>query len=244
MLLSGCAVMAQPRLSVAPSPHAELKLEAYQGGGAFDSAFNLNTYEYRDLHMLVANHSGRDILALVAVWRYRDAAGRAKTMTVETDSFQTPDRAPVISAGARALLGPSGIIPEGMLGRPGIGNTIMPKTLSRLAGVQNVAAVIDLVVFSDGEMSGPDLQHTVSELTARYNAAQKIVAAWRSGGQSAVDALQTDLNTSTDLQELHWIRSYANSISAYPKAQLLVDFLAAKPRPIEIHKNQKGAILQ
>jgi hypothetical protein len=84
---------------------------------------------------------------------YTAVNGNLRRTTLLTDSWQRPlgpgDKAEIVPPHSRTLFGLSAVIPERLVGVPGIGNGIFPGQFVHLQGFTNPQFAIDLLVFSD-----------------------------------------------------------------------------------------------
>jgi len=245
-------LMAQTNLTIGPSPHDAVTVTALaetRETRTFDKAFNAETNGYRDLHVVIDNHSDRAIVAAVMEWHYTDAKGKTRGIILETDTWQRPhsgpnDKAEVVPAHSRTLFGPTATIPEALVGASGYaGSSIMPIQFTPFQGFTNPNFAIDLLVFSDGEMVGPDTKHYSTDFAARYSAGQRVVTAWKSGGVPAVQLLATGLfispaSADPQKQTESWITRYANQLghtqAVYQSAY--INYLANSPKPVALFR--------
>jgi hypothetical protein len=240
--------MAQTKLTIGPSPHDSVTVTALgEHHKTFEKAFNAETNSFRDMHVVVENNSDRAIIAAIVEWHYTDAKGKTRGVLVDTDTWQRPhsgpnDKAEVVTAHSRTLFGPTANIPEALVGASGYaGAAIMPIQFTPFQGFTNPDFAIDLLVFSDGEMVGPDTKHYSTDFAARYSAGQRVIAAWKLGGAPAVQALvdnRPDKPTREELQELNWVRRYADHLtkSKIINATAYLDYIANSPKPIKLFR--------
>jgi hypothetical protein len=240
--------MAQTKLTIAPSPHDSVTVRPVGQDRVFNRIFNADTEQFRDLHVIVHKSDSRAIVALVGIFKYTDVHGVPRTVVVKTDSWQRPlngpnDKAEIVPANSRTLFGPSANIPEKMVGGPGIGNGIMPQQFHGLYGFTNPSFAIDLLVFADGETVGPDSRHVMTEFSARYDASQAVVNAWKTGGVPAVQLLAAGLfispaSSDPQKQTESWITRYASQLSHSQVANqsAYINYLANSPKPISLFR--------
>jgi len=237
---------AQTKMTIGPSPDKSVTVTALGKNTPFEKAFNAETDSSRDMHAIVTNNSDRAIVAAIVQWHYTDAKGITRGVLVASDSWQRPhsgpnDKAEVVPAHSRALFGPTATILEAHIGASGLtGAAIMPIRFTPFEGFTNPDFAIDLLVFSDGEMVGPDTKHYSTDIPARYSAGQRVVAAWKLGGGDAVRALLDNRPTTREeAQEWNWLRRYADDLTRSKNlvdASAAVDYIANSPKPIALFR--------
>jgi len=143
---------------------------------------------------LLSNKDSRAIVGALVTWVTKTSAGNQQMHRHSTDSFQGTTSPPILAPGARMLVAPGIWVPEEQIaslsGSPRLLN------LQQLVGIFSLATTVDVhldsVIFSDGEIVGPDTQHFETELTERKQAATAVVRAVvtaRESGMSPLDAL-------------------------------------------------------
>jgi hypothetical protein len=248
LFVAGFNAMAQNRLKMsAASPHASVTVSqlGYESK-AWDKIFRPETEQFRALHVVLENSDDRAILATVMIWTYTDVKGVTQKTVLKADSWARPllgpnDKAEIVKAHSRSIFGPSAVIPETMVGTSGIGNGILPQQFAGMEGFTNPTFDLDLLVFADGEMVGPDTRHASTDFAARYSAGQRVIAAWKAGGAPAVQTLAqspVDNPTHEELQELHYVKQYAAHLTKFKTidASQEIDYIANSPKPIALFR--------
>ena len=255
--LLGQSTMSTNSLVVGVTPHSSINISPLAPSLAPDlaKAFDSESMKFSSGFAILSNNSQQSVVALAAIWRYTDSStGAQKRMEFLSDSFQTPDTRPVIEAGVRVLLGPNAIIPERLArehGASGYLGAIQAETLQPLEKATDLKLDVDLIVFADGEMFGPDMLRTSTDLVARYSAAKKIAAALdsaRTSGRSPASALSDYLKPATTaqsltpadfekLQEENWIRRYSQQAVRSKHPDAVLGYLQRMPKPIQMYRH-------
>jgi hypothetical protein len=71
-------LMAQTTLTIAPSPHNSVTISPVGDSKTFSKIFNAETNQFRDLHVVVENHSDRAIVAAVLMWQFTAVNGKLR----------------------------------------------------------------------------------------------------------------------------------------------------------------------
>jgi hypothetical protein len=129
---------------------------------------------------VISNNDSRDVVGLVVIWTYTEATTIDKPTThyMNSDSFMQPTPRNIISAGTRLLVAPGVFLPEAMVSAPHLGPTVgnMDGSLVReMQGATNMTVKIDALIFSDGEVTGPNESRYDSQIENRKMAAVAIV---------------------------------------------------------------------
>jgi hypothetical protein len=162
-------------LVIADPPSGSVRLEPYaQADVPFATGLpQAEMLELRPLCLVLRNLSSKSIVGLTVRWVTTGSSGRQETFTYQTDSFFLVRR-PVVGANARLLVAPGLLVPEGA-GFVGAG-----KDQALSAAVQKSDSVnvsLDVVIFDDGQVVGPDTSHTLEQIRARKIAAEYVANA-------------------------------------------------------------------
>jgi hypothetical protein len=241
------------QMTIDSSPHESITLAPYQPATSpnFARVFTPETAPYQTAFVVLTNQSSKSIVALAAIWAYTDVTtGKRKTMELLCDSFQAVNAPPVSLPSARVLLGPTSLITEQLaLGRGSSGyfGVVQPQSLRPLDHTAAVRVSIDLIVFSDGEMAGPDNLHTSTEIVARNAAAKQVAQQIRSAqtdGRELSTAVSQFLKpvapagnlSIKDVQYYNWLRRYAQNALNSPNPETFLTYLERLPEPINVHR--------
>jgi hypothetical protein len=183
--------------------------------GVFDTPLK---QDYKAFALLLTNASGKAIVALTIRWMATSAtetgfydsfidclllggpgsgSGSQTRMLLPGQSrpAQTPvsfgqshaslGGTEVASNGERMLVAP-GLFVRESLGRPSAGSSL-PDALKR---AETVSAILDTVVFQDGEVLGPDVSHTLDSLRSRKATIDALLDAVRTGEKNGLDDVE------------------------------------------------------
>lgn len=181
------------RFNILPSPSASIALRNYQeqdraGFRFLSDALPSNSPLRRisdaptelSTAVIFENRSDKEITALRYCWSMRDSNGKTRTRTIANDSYKVDIYRPVALPHSMQLLSVSGRldIDQNLYDRLLAGSGVMGAGAS--AGeplsdaVEEIAFQIELVVFADGEVAGPDPNHYAAELQGRKRAAEYV----------------------------------------------------------------------
>jgi hypothetical protein len=108
---------------------------------------------------LLTNESEKAIVALMTHWTFTDAQGFPRDGQINIDSFLNPRSSPVLLPHARMIVGPGAFLLESLAAAPHVGPTLEEmdgRRLREIIGASNIKVTIDLVIFDDGEIAGPN----------------------------------------------------------------------------------------
>ncbi len=156
--------------SVFESADESSALSAFAQPGAAETAVVLH------------NLSGKDVTALRYRWVVSDAHGKSGKRVASNDSYMVDIYRPVIAPGSKLLVTQTGMVDEVQLtptlsGVSGIGSGGWPS-LDYLA--EEAWFQLDFILFSDGEIAGPDPDDFATELQLRKRAADYVAQQIRS----------------------------------------------------------------
>jgi hypothetical protein len=124
--------------------------------------------------VVMENHAGKDVTALVDCWTMTSEDGKTRTRTTSSDSYMVDVYHPVLRAGDRKLIMLSTSLDESLIehvlrggGCMGVGTRRKP-----LIGVTSLRLDIDMLLFADGEITGRDSGKFARELRFRKPAAE------------------------------------------------------------------------
>ena len=144
------------------------------------------------LTIVLENRAGKAITGLSYRWRKLDRTGKVRNHTASSDSYFVDVFRPIAVPGSRHLIGPSGRLDEATVhyAQAG-GNFIGGKirvTSPPLPEVVEVTFEIDLIVFADGEIAGPDPDRFATLLQCRKPAAEFVARQVRLADAEGRDA--------------------------------------------------------
>ncbi len=163
--------------------------------------------DYAHSYFVLVNDSDRHIDAVTVVWRYRSkVSGEMQNGIQKTYEQWGLDKSQFYHAAAahsRMMLDP------GAAGPHAFGD----------ASDKQISLIVDSIVFSDGEIVGPDKMDIGADMTARYAAAQAVSQEFHAGKRDGIAPVVTAnnihkmLHTGNTLQD-KWRGSFASRIAA------------------------------
>jgi hypothetical protein len=131
--------------------------------------------EEASVAIVFENRTEKPITAWRYQWQITDVSGGRRAHTASGDSYTVDVFRPVAEPGSRSLITPSGSINQTILnyilaGGGFIGSGSGGK--HSLDDVVELAFEIHLILFADGEITGPDPDHFAAELQGRKAAAE------------------------------------------------------------------------
>lgn len=194
-----------PRLIIVPSPCPEVVITPFDEAlyPEFKQIFEPQPessrlrYFARDpseipLTLVLENRSEKAITGLSYRWRKLDKSGKIRNQTACSDSYFVDVFRAVAEPGSRHLVGPSGSLDEAMLDyAQACGGFIGGKIGASPITAEEVAELtfeIDLVVFADGEIAGPDPDRFAALLQCRKRAAEFVARQVRLADAEGRDA--------------------------------------------------------
>jgi hypothetical protein len=181
------------RVKILPSPSANITLRHYREGDREALHFLSDALPGNSPLQHIADHSNdfstaiifenrseKEITALRYCWSMRDSNDKIRTHTGGSDSYQVDVYRPVALPQSKQLLSVSGRldIDQSLYDHVLAGGGVMGAGAS--AGgpfsdaAEEVTFQIELVVFADGEIAGPDPSHFAAELQGRKRAAEYV----------------------------------------------------------------------
>jgi hypothetical protein len=198
-------ILSVPQLHISPSPCPDVVITSFDEAlhPEFKRIFELQFESSplrpfaRDpaeipLTLVLENRSQKAITALSYRWQKLDKSGNVRNQTVSSDSYRVDVFRAIAEPGSRHLIGPSGILDEAMLDHALAGGSFIggkiAGTMSPLPKIVEVTFEIDLVVFADGEIAGPDPDRFAALLQFRKRAAEFVAQQVRLADAEGRDA--------------------------------------------------------
>jgi hypothetical protein len=223
------------QFSVKPSPSPEVLLTRYDETlfPKFRQVFAAQSpigrfgpkSEESEIALVLENRSDRAITALRYRWVFVAADGKVRPTTCSSDSYSTLYR-PVLDAGDRKLITPSATVTESLLDHIASGGGVIGGGSSRShADFVELTFSIDLIVFADGEIAGPDPDRFAGELNCRKPAAEFIAQQIRLADAESRDVTPV-LAALAEAPCLHgdflaeWTRRYASDFLRRSKLKI------------------------
>jgi hypothetical protein len=130
--------------------------------------------------IIFENRSDKEITALRYCWSVRDRNGKTRSHTITNDSYKVDVYRPVVLPQSKQLLSVSGRLDVNQSlynhvlaggGAIGAGGSAGERFSD---AAEEITFQIELVVFSNGEIAGPDPGHYAAELQGRKRAAEYV----------------------------------------------------------------------
>jgi hypothetical protein len=181
------------------------------------------------LALVLENRSAKAITALRWRWLKADASGSIRNNTCSSDSYTVDVFRAVVEPGSRRLISPSANLDEATIDHVLRGGGLVgSKVRGARPFLENVAELtfeIDLVLFDDGEIAGPDPEKYALELNCRKPAAEFVAKQIRladAEGRDVTPVLSALVELPNFLypgygkhsSQIYWIRHYAQQYSS------------------------------
>lgn len=247
LIISSLEAHAVSKLAVMPSAIPNVTLTQFDEitfpklSKVFESADGAGM---RPAAAVVLNSSDRTILAISVVWVYTDSAGRQTYRSLRSDSFSSPAKRPVAMPHSKLLVTPSMILPESLVDRAFLATTVSSqREAAAIAASSAIAVELDLVIFDDGEVDGPDRRHYIAELQARKLAASSVVQDVRSAlakGESSSDVISLLCSAHPEIGNYFeiWKLRFAQRLLRSHNLQLELNNLEQLPMLPNLHRKQ------
>jgi hypothetical protein len=196
---------------------------------------------------VLTNLSNRAIVALAVEWSYTAQDGHEGQGFIKSSSLSTNTGA-VVQPHTRLFVGPKIFLPESLAFAPHIGSpfeALDGRSAHWAATASQITAKIDVVVFEDGELVGPDQSQFEVEIHSQKTAADQIASKVRyaqSQGQDPTPILkqsaEAPMESTTDFIGL-WSGLYARQLlSARGSSNFDVRLTAMEktPTPLRIFR--------
>jgi hypothetical protein len=193
--------------------------------------------------LLITNHTDTPITAVVVSWSYKMVDGTLLERRVNCDGYLDSPAEPIIGPNQQSLVTPYSCTTQDLFPRivtgELLGSPLDPKGRARIPAsdtVASVTAVVDSVIFGDGEIWGRDKFQYYSEIEDRYLAAQEVVSEVtqaRAAGETVASILgkiRRDVEGKKDRQSIHKDH-YAALIQRSPNANGTLEYLARQTPP-------------
>jgi hypothetical protein len=186
---------------------------------------------------LLTNNTDRPIFGVAVIWQLEGG----HKYTVQSDSYGSTTKTPVVSPRGQIILTPDGFYPVGTSSNPTVG--VRPASSHReLDEAYHVTINVDAVIFDDGLILGPDSSRLEASIQGRAEAIERIfetVQKARAEGHDITAALRSMMpppGTNLALQPLdrvtNWIIVYAGELSRFPaRRDYRLSELGQLPKP-------------
>lgn len=193
---------------------------------------------------ILTNQSEKAIIALMTHWTFTDAQGAPRDGQINMDSFLQPHSPPVLRPHERLIVAPGAFLPERLATAPHVGAKLEDMDGRRspaFMGASNIHVTIDLVVFEDGEMAGPnETQYDVkiqNRKIAATRLAEQVRNAIASGydPKAVLDGILKSAPAYSDSVGL-WTQTYAQMLSKSRNLDKTLEYLEKLPEPPKFYK--------
>lgn len=177
-----------PHLTIIDSPCPEVRLVPYNANEfpkfqqLFEKAADPNSPLRHlapdpveaDVALVLENLSDRAITALRYRWLNADESGKVRPRTCTSDSYMVDVFRPVVAPHSRQLITPSSMVNESIIDHVQKGGGFIGAGVGMSAQrfISDTNFELDLVLFDDGEICGPDRDRFAGELQCRKPAAE------------------------------------------------------------------------
>lgn len=143
---------------------------------------DIDAAKLADVHpsaFVLTNLSNRAIVALAVEWVYTNVGGHTANGFHKSDGFFIQNSPALVQPHARLFVGPQVFLPESLAFTPHVGAGFEALDGNRSSWSINafeITASLDMVIFDDGELVGPNRSEYDAEITARKLAAEQVVS--------------------------------------------------------------------
>src|SRR5262249_46298642 len=172
MLTVQVEAQVAPRFSIGSSPSPEVSLSVFSGDAfpIFNELFDLapETRDLRPVSFVAVNRSNKAIIGISVDWLLTDQTGKTTSPNTRSHSFLAPDFAPLAAPRESLLVLPGMFVQESpMRGRGKVVTHPSSRTVALFSSSVQVHAEIDAIIFSDGEIVGPNRSKLHAEIQDR-----------------------------------------------------------------------------
>jgi hypothetical protein len=198
---------------------------------------------------LLINQKEKPIMTVTVDWKFVDNEGKEENRTYLCDGYLRLPAAPVVDSSATSLITPTGctreelfprLISGGLTSNPFESNKGFAAHADLTTGV---FIIVDAVIFSDGEVAGPDKRQYTKEIVMRDRAMRSVASSVESAGtdRASVDNRLSSITSnavgSHDKQaqmESQWASTLRHSPNL---SGTIAAIKLAAPLPVFFHSN-------
>lgn len=192
------------RLNIVPSRSPDVALTRYDEASfpefhpLFESAeitrlpqFLLLDRNDAQTAVVLENRSEKAITALKYRWVMVDNIGEQRSRTTTSDSYGASVFQAVMATGERQIISGRGTVSKSLIDQVLDGDGVLGahSSVSNFAEAVEITFTIDLILFADGEISGPDRDKYALELLSRKRAAEFVAEQVRLANAENRDAM-------------------------------------------------------
>ena len=229
------------RVPASPHPHirlSELSSQPIGGRTPLEEALDVRLYENA---FVIHNDDAREVVGVSVIWRIIDADGSSHTRTQMMDEFLSGRRNIVIKSGGMLAVSPGGWLPKAPEANIINSDSVAKqqnRAAQRIKDAKSISASLDCVIFSDGEVWGPNASGLDREIAGRFAAAAHIAAIIRdalANGQDTQPVLKQITSTKFDPHsdyQAKWESRFAQQLSSRgPQLDAGIRYLEGLPAP-------------
>lgn len=200
---------------------------------------------------LLGNEMDKPITVVVVDWKYNDSKGAERTVGIRCDGYLGSPYGIVVPAHSSSLVTPLGYAGEDSFAKLAAGKVIgspleTPRSESPTRGISvTLHIIVDSVIFSDGEIRGPDAHAYYREIQDRYagiqGLVQELLAAKSAGTPVAkkLDEIAQETPPRGDRRAAAR-RNWAHSLKNSPNIDGTLTFLRGQTIPSEFYHYKGG----
>lgn len=213
----------QPKLKLPAAIHPALTVEAFDAlrHAVFRQEIASHFGAVQDAVFIISNKSVKDLTALAIRYVFIDRAGQQKGFRYVTDSYISRRSNPVLAAESMMMIAPGTFLPESLAGRSYIegatfgGHGLLDRVARHVPLAASIQVELDVAIFADGEMAGPNKLGFPADIIARAAAARQIadvVARAQARGESPDSALRNVATTPSVKEDTaaRWLHRFAS----------------------------------
>jgi hypothetical protein len=196
---------------------------------------------------VLTNLSNRAIVALAIEWSYTTQDGREGQGFSKSSSLST-NTGPVVQPHTKLFVGPKVFLPESLAFAPHVGSpfeALDGRSAHWAAAATQITAKIDVIIFEDGELVGPDQSQFEVEIQSQKMSADQIAGKVRyaqSQGEDPTPTLkqiaEAPMESKTDFIGL-WFAIYAQQLLSARGSrpfELRLTAIEQTPTPLRIFR--------
>jgi hypothetical protein len=172
------AQLTKMKVQIPSSPSTDVSLKTIlpEDFPAVDSAAFANVHP---ASFAITNLSDRAIVAIAVEWSYTSQDGQPGQTFYKSSNLYIKNAKAVVQAHTRLFVGPNMILPESLAFAPHIGprfEALDGRLAQWAATASQVSAIIDAIIFEDGELVGPNHSQYDLEIQSQKMAADQIAS--------------------------------------------------------------------
>jgi len=243
ILLTMTNAQGRPPLPLSPTPLVRVTAAIPNNLPQFDAGVVQKFHPYA---FLLTNESNKTIVGLMTLWTFTDANGFPRTGEIHTDSFMQPHSPALLAPQSSLIVAPGAFLPVALANRPHLGATLTDldgRLSPAIIGATNIKVEIDLVIFDDGEIAGPNATRFDTQIQDRKIAATLLAKQIRNTIANADDpntVLSNVLETKPAQSDpvAMWTHMYARMLFKSRSLDKQLNALETLPEPPTFYKKK------